>query len=156
MTRLRISRRDIGLGDIEKYQAIAEMSGVGDRCFWVGAVKNTELPLWYSWCDCMCTPSRWEGFGIVFIEAAACGAAIVTSDIGPMNEYLTPESACLVEDFENPSALAVAIRRSCEDTDHRSLNYSGSILAMRKSSVSVLRSDSRKRLNSAGVSPITT
>ena len=37
----------------------------------------------------MCVPSRGEGFGIVFIEAAACGSVIVTSDIAPMNEFLT-------------------------------------------------------------------
>src|SRR6185369_10533503 len=109
----------IGLGDIDTYSALAKECGVADRCFWVGAVKNTELPLWYSWCDCMCTPSRWEGFGIVFIEAAACGAAIVTADIAPMNEYLTPDSACLVKDYENPGALAESIRRSCEDVDYR-------------------------------------
>ena len=65
------------------------------RCFWIESVKNSELPVWYSWCDCFCVPSRWEGFGLVFIEAAACGSAIVTSDIAPMTEYFTNDkSAC--------------------------------------------------------------
>jgi malonyl-CoA O-methyltransferase len=110
----------IGQGDESEYKQLARASGVAARCFWVGAVRNAELPLWYSWCDCMCVPSRWEGFGIVFIEAAACGAAIVTSAIAPVNEYLThDESACLVQDYENPTALAAAIQRTCEDNGYR-------------------------------------
>lgn len=110
----------IGRGDSSPYMRIAEDLGVSKRCFWLDAVKNNELPLWYSWCDCMCVPSRWEGFGIVFVEAAACGAAIVTSDIAPMNEYLTHNvSAHLVKDYENPSALAEAIREVCEDSAYR-------------------------------------
>lgn len=110
----------VGLGDASVYQSLANQIGVADRCFWVESVKNSELPLWYSWCDCFCVPSRWEGFGIVFIEAAACGAAIVTSDIAPMNEFLTDNvSACLVKEYENPRALAEAIRKVCEDTEYR-------------------------------------
>ncbi len=114
----------IGSGDKDRYASQAQEIGVSDRCFWIDSVENSELPLWYSWCDCMCTPSRSEGFGIVFIEAAACGAGIVTSDIAPMNEYLTDDvSACLVANYENPRALAEAIRKVCED-DHYSRRIS--------------------------------
>ena len=117
----------VGKGDECPYASLAKQMGVEDRCFWVEAVKNSELPLWYSWCDCMCTPSRWEGFGIVFIEAAACGAVIVTSDIAPMNEYLArDQSACLVKDFTKPEILAAAIRTACEDEAYRARLRAGS------------------------------
>lgn len=100
----------VGEGDVAYYEKMAEQEGVRDRCVFIKNVKHDELPLWYSWCDCMCTPSRWEGFGFVFIEAAACEAIIVTSNIGPMNEYLTNnENAYLVDDYENPKAIAEAI-----------------------------------------------
>jgi glycosyltransferase involved in cell wall biosynthesis len=120
----------VGSGDAIPYRRLAKERGVASRCYWIESVKNRELPYWYSWCDCMCTPSRWEGFGIVFIEAAACGAAIVTSDIGPMNEYLSHnESACLVPDYENPKSLSEAIRKSCEDSNYRDLISRGAVLA---------------------------
>jgi glycosyltransferase involved in cell wall biosynthesis len=78
----------------------------------------------------MCVPSRWEGFGIVFIEAAACGAAIVTSDIAPMKEYLTHEvSAHLVKEYENPTALARAISQVCENSEYRRRLSAGAIKA---------------------------
>ncbi len=102
----------IGRGDVSPYEKLAKDIGVLDRCFFVESVKNNELPYWYSWCDCFCTPSRWEGFGFVFIEAAACEAPIITSNIGPMNEYLTDkQNAVLVDDYENPQEIAYAIKK---------------------------------------------
>jgi len=120
----------VGIGDREPYVSIAREEGVAKRCFWVESVKNSELPAWYSWCDCLCTPSRWEGFGIVFIEAAACGAPIVTSDLAPMNEYLSADqSACLVREYENPEAIALAIRKVCEDPSYRKKISEGAMKA---------------------------
>ena len=110
----------IGQGDCAPYRELARSIGVDSRCYWVPSVPNDELPRWYSWCDCLCTPSRWEGFGVVFIEAAACGAAIVTSDIAPMNEFLTADiSARLVQEYEDPAVLAIAVRQVVEDTAYR-------------------------------------
>ena len=112
----------VGGGDVDQYKRIATGAGVSDRCFWVDSVPNEELSSWYSAADCMCTPSRWEGFGIVFIEAAACGAPIVTSNIAPMNEYLTHGvSAHLVDHFEDPAALAVAVEKVCEDEGYKAM-----------------------------------
>lgn len=108
----------IGKGDIKDYVELAKNKGVFERCYFIDSIKKTELPYWYSWCDCMCTPSRWEGFGFVFIEAAACEAAIVTSDIGPMNEYLeNNKNAILVKDYENPMSIANAIKRCIENKE---------------------------------------
>lgn len=108
----------VGRGNIEEYKQLAKNEGVYQRCYFIERIDNDELPLWYSWCDCMCTPSRWEGFGYVFMEAAACEAAIITSNIAPMNEYLTNgKNAILVDDYENPIAIAEAIRYVLTDSD---------------------------------------
>lgn len=118
----------IGSGDRGPFVAIAEELGVDDRCFWLDSVKNSELPLWYSWCDCFCFPSRFpsEGFPLVSLEAAACGTPMVASDAPPMNEYLTQDlSACLVKDYENPSAIATAIRKVCENSEYRATLKNG-------------------------------
>lgn len=104
-----------GRGNAEQYICLAQTEGVIDRCTFIESIKNNELPYYYSWCDCFCTPSRWEGFGMVFIEAAACEAMIVTSNIGPMNEYLTDgKDAILVDGYEDPKKMAEAILRACE------------------------------------------
>lgn len=115
----------VGKGDVEPYSQLAKECHVEERCFFIDSIKAENLPYYYSWCDCMCTPSRWEGFGFVFIEAAACEAAIVTSDIKPMCEYLTNQkTAFLVKDYENPEEIAKYILKACSNED--------TIIAMKK------------------------
>jgi len=110
----------VGRGDEEKYVKLAEELGVRKQCYFIQSIKNEELALYYSWADCMCTPSRWEGFGIVFIEALACKAIVVTSDIVPMNEYIVnKENGLLVKDYENPQALAETIKLACTNKQVR-------------------------------------
>lgn len=118
----------IGRGKTDFYIELAEEIGVNSRCYWIESIINSELPKWYSACDCMCTPSRYEGFGIVFIEAAACGSCVVTSDIAPMNEYFVHnENAYLVKEFENPEKLAEGISKVCNDVDFRNKISSNAI-----------------------------
>ncbi len=104
----------IGQGDLEPFTRLARENNVVDRCHFIDSIPNQLLPEYYSFCDCFCTPSRWEGFGIVFIEAMACEAVVVTSDIAPMNEFITNGvSGVLVKNYEDPLSLAMAIRRVC-------------------------------------------
>lgn len=106
----------IGLGDEGEYLELAKKLGVSNRVFFTGGIPQDELAFYYSWADCMCTPSRREGFGLVFIEACACECPVITSDIGPMNEYLSNDkSGVLVKEYENPKEIAKAILRVCTD-----------------------------------------
>lgn len=122
----------VGRGNPRGFMDMAARLGVARRCFWVPSVPNEQLPVWFNWCHCMCTPSLWEGFGTVFIEAAACGAAIVTSNIAPMNTFLGHgTSAHLVDDYHSGRALAAAIARVCQDADYRRQICQGAIEAAR-------------------------
>lgn len=106
----------IGYGDNSHYIEIAKQYNVINQITWIKKIENYELLNYYSLADCFCVPSRSEGFGIVFIEAAACECPIVTSNIEPMNEYLKHlESALLVDDYENFKEIAKAILKICED-----------------------------------------
>ena len=123
----------VGRGNSEKYRTLAREDGVLERCYFIECIPNQELPLWYSWCDCFCTPSRWEGFGYVFIEAAACETAIVTSNIAPMNEYLTNGvDAILVDDYENPEKIAQAILKAESNTeDNRTMRKNARVASLK-------------------------
>ena len=99
------------------FSCLAKDEGVDGRCFWIDGVFKSELAYWYSAADCFCLPSRWEGFGIVFLEAAACGTPIVTSDIAPMNEYLNNTNAILVRNYLNPIEIAEACETACTSDD---------------------------------------
>lgn len=106
----------IGRGNTDEYIKLAKKQGVMERCYFINSIPNEELSYYYSWVDCMCVPSRWEGFGVVFIEALACETIIITSDIAPMNEYIEhTKNGLLVKDYENPKALAETIMVTCSD-----------------------------------------
>jgi glycosyltransferase involved in cell wall biosynthesis len=111
----------IGRNDPAELNSLAAGLGVMGQCRFVESVRNDALARYYHWADCMATPSRWEGFGIVFIEALASGAVVVTSNVRPMSEYIThEENGLLVDRYEDPEALAAAIRRACTEPALRS------------------------------------
>jgi glycosyltransferase involved in cell wall biosynthesis len=112
----------VGPGDRERYMNMAYELNVQEQCHFLDAVDQAELSRYYSWADCMCTPSRSEGFGIVFIEALACSSVVITSDIAPMNEYIKDgKNGILIKDYECPSCLARAIRYVCNNDYLRSV-----------------------------------
>ncbi len=112
----------VGRSHDNSYQTLSEELNVSKRCFFIESIPNEQLPLYYSFADCMCTPSRWEGFGLVFIEAMACEAVVVTSNIAPMNNYITHgENGILVDRYEDPHSLAKAIKLACTDDNIREL-----------------------------------
>lgn len=110
----------VGAGDVKEYSQIAEESMVLSRVFFVESIHNEELGRYFSWADCMCLPSRWEGFCMAIIEALACEAMVVVSDIPENAEAVQHEqNGLLIKEFESPRAIADAIRRACTDQELR-------------------------------------
>jgi len=82
MARLPDARLVVG-GDGEwraQYQARASTS-IGDRACFVGDVPDQTLPAYYRAADVVALPSidRTEAFGLVLLEALACGTPVVAS-----------------------------------------------------------------------------
>ena len=73
----------VGEGDdLPRVRALARGLGVGRAVICAGVVPDAELPAWYNACDLFVMPSRREGFGLVFIEALACGKPVIAGDRG--------------------------------------------------------------------------
>jgi len=78
----------IGIGEDQKYLAgLAQELGVADRVHLLGHVSEEDLPRWYNACDVFAMPNReingdTEGFGMVFLEAAACGKPVIAGNAG--------------------------------------------------------------------------
>jgi glycosyltransferase involved in cell wall biosynthesis len=54
----------------------------------LGYVSRGDLPALYSGAEAFVSPSLYEGFGLPLVEAMACGAPVVTSNIGPIPEVV--------------------------------------------------------------------
>src|SRR5690606_26937298 len=78
----------IGIGeDYEYLFDLARKHDVADRVHLLGHVTAEDLPCWYNACDVFIMPNReingdTEGFGMVFIEAAACGKPAIAGNAG--------------------------------------------------------------------------
>jgi phosphatidylinositol alpha-1,6-mannosyltransferase len=67
-----------GSGDDQKrLQQLALGKGVADRVVFTGHVSADQLPDYFALADVFAMPSTGEGFGIVFLEAAACGLPVI-------------------------------------------------------------------------------
>lgn len=70
----------IGRGDDQpRLQQLAQDLGVGDRVVFAGFVPTEALPDHYRLADAYIMPSQ-EGFGIVYLEAMACGIPVLSGD----------------------------------------------------------------------------
>ncbi|WP_017300809.1 glycosyltransferase [Nodosilinea nodulosa] len=70
-----------------------------------GFVSNDELPDHYALCDVFAMPSQLEGFGIVYLEAMACGKPVLAGLDGGQDAVKQGELGALV-DPENAAAIA--------------------------------------------------
>ncbi len=72
-----------GLGDdAQRLAALARDTGVADRVRFLGEAPAADLPALYRAADLYLMPSSGEGFGIVFLEAMACGAPALGLALG--------------------------------------------------------------------------
>lgn len=69
-------------GYIDRLRRRAMEAGIGERTHFVGATPQESLPWYYSAADVCVVPSYYESFGLVALEAMACGTPVVASRVG--------------------------------------------------------------------------
>lgn len=80
---------------------MAQARALGDDIVLTGYVPDADLPMLYNAADVFCYPSLYEGFGLPVLEAMACGAAVITSNLSAL-----PEVAGDAAHTVNPYAVA--------------------------------------------------
>ena len=93
----------------EPVQKLVDELGLANDVTFAGYVPAADLPLLYTGADCVLLPSLYEGFGFPVIEAMACGAPVVCSNVSSLPE-VAGDAALLVTPTDD-EALATAIRR---------------------------------------------
>jgi glycosyltransferase involved in cell wall biosynthesis len=104
----------VGRGPEESsLKALADRLGVANRITFAGYVEEGDLVKKYQESDLFVFPSTREGFGLVLVEAMACGLPIITTDLPPMPEVVG--DAALLVPPSDPEKLARAVVRIAGD-----------------------------------------
>jgi len=130
-------------GDVEvaKLHALIDELGVGSQVRFVPPQPHHILSTYYRAADVVVVPSRSESFGLVALEASACGVPVVASGVGGLltlvdhgeTGYLVPDrdpalfAHYLREIIDHPSHAAALGRRGAE----RARRYTWSFAAAR-------------------------
>ncbi len=90
----------------------------------IGAVSETDLPRWLNACDVFAMPNREingdnEGFGMVFIEAAACGRPSLAGEAGGTGSAVLHDETGLRVDGTSADAVADGLRRLLTQHERR-------------------------------------
>jgi phosphatidylinositol alpha-1,6-mannosyltransferase len=108
---------------------------VEDRVFFAGIVADCDLPSFYAACDVFLLPNRVdegdiEGFGIVFLEAAASGRPTIGGDSGGVPEAVERDVTGLLVDGASVEAVADAIAElATSDERRRRMGLAGRVRA---------------------------
>jgi len=83
--------------------------GMADRVIFTGYVEESEKTDHYRLADAYVMPSQGEGFGIVYLEAMACGVPVVGSKADGGREALRDGKLGILVDPDNPEEIIKAV-----------------------------------------------
>ena len=89
--------------------------GLADVVRLVPTVTQPELAQWYAAADVVGVPSHNESFGLVAIEAQACGTPVVAARVGGLSTAVADEVSGLLVDGHDPRDYADALARLLDD-----------------------------------------
>jgi D-inositol-3-phosphate glycosyltransferase len=85
-----------GLGKPRALHELAQQLGIQAQVRFVPPVDRTTLALWYRAADLVTVPSHSESFGLVAVEAQACGTPVVAAAVGGL-PFAVGDSGLLIE-----------------------------------------------------------
>lgn len=87
----------VGSGSEEMYlKELTAKFNIEDKVEFLGTVPNRQMPELLTGCDCFVLPSEFETFGVVYVEAMACGLPVIATKCGGPEEFVNEENGILI------------------------------------------------------------
>ena len=90
----------------QTFTGLVRALDIQDRVSFAGRIDPEALPAYYSACDLLVLPSHYESFGLVLLEAMACGTPVVSTPVGAVETIIQPGINGLI--IAKPSRDSVA------------------------------------------------
>ena len=104
-----------GLKEQARIDALIASLGVAGRVRFVDPQPHHLLPTWYRAADVVLVPSRSESFGLVALEAAACGRPVVAAAVGGLRTVVDHGRTGFLVDDRRPEAYAAWVAEILRD-----------------------------------------
>ena len=117
-----------GLNELDKLKVLAKFLKIEDVTHFVAPVKRDELANWYRASDLVCVPSYSESFGLVALEAQACGTPVVATAIGGLRTAVSDGISGSLVDGHDPKAWSAVISRLIAEPQRRLLLSMGAVV----------------------------
>jgi len=101
--------------EMVRLQALREALGIGEVVTFLGAQDQDVLQYYYAAAEMVVMPSDYESFGMVALEAMACGTPVIASDVGGLAHLVRHGRTGYRVPPRDPGALAEKITRLLTD-----------------------------------------
>jgi D-inositol-3-phosphate glycosyltransferase len=113
--------------EVERLKELVTWLGIDDVVSFSPPVLRTELPNWYRAADLVCVPSYSESFGLVALEAQACGTPVVATAVGGLRTAVADGISGVLVDGHDPRAWSSVLARVLQEPQRRVLLSMGAV-----------------------------
>jgi glycosyltransferase-like protein len=108
---------------------LARLGNMVPQVMLAGAIGQADMPALYRLADALVFPSVKEGFGLVAVEAIACGTPVVTSRIPPFTEHFSEDDVVWCDPFDVATIADAMIEAIRPETRLRLARRAAGLLA---------------------------
>ena len=113
--------------EVDRLKELSTWLGIDDVVRFSPPVPRKDLPQWYRAADLVIVPSYSESFGLVALEAQACGTPVVATAVGGLRTAVADGISGVLVDGHDPKAWSSVIVRLLQEPQRRVLLSMGAI-----------------------------
>jgi len=113
--------------EVERMKELVSWLDISEIVTFLPPVSRKDLPQWYRLSDLVCVPSYSESFGLVALEAQACGTPVVATAVGGLRTAVADGISGVLVDGHDPRAWSSVISRLLTEPQRRVLLSMGAI-----------------------------
>ncbi|MBI5930985.1 MAG: glycosyltransferase [Chloroflexi bacterium] len=109
---------DMAHQEMQRIRAKCRDLGLEETMVFIGAKDQDTLPYYYNAAQALIMPSDYESFGMVALEAMACGTPVIASQVGGLAFLVRDGQTGYLVPVREPAVLAEAIHKIVRNPEH--------------------------------------